>query len=230
MPSVLVTGASRGLGLAFARQFAREGWRVIGTVRTAAAAEQLADEVAGVAAHLLDVTDFASVARLGRELEDESLDVVIANAGVLLDDPPCPSVLDPRPWLESFEVNAMAPLACAGAFAAPVARSTQKKLIAIGSIVGSISAASRGGYYPYRASKAALNAVWRAFALDHPELIAAVLHPGRMRTDMTRYDESAWQGLADPERRASELRSVIERLQPSDSGGFFNYAGKPLPW
>ncbi len=230
MPRVLITGASRGLGLAFARQYAGEGWRVISTVRTPNAATRLAEQVPGAVAHVLDVTEFASVARLGHELRDESLDVLIANAGVLLDDPPCPAVLERRPWRESFEVNAMAPLACAGAFAAQVARSGQKKMIAIGSIVGSISAASRGGYYPYRASKAALNAVWRAFALDHPEIIAAVLHPGRMRTDMTRYDEAAWQSLADPERRASELRSVIERLKPSDSGGFFNYAGKPLPW
>ena len=124
----------------------------------------------------------------------------------------------------------MAPLACAGAFASQVARSDQKKMIAIGSIVGSIAAASRGGYYPYRASKAALNAVWRGFSLEHPELIAAVLHPGRMRTGMTRYDEAAWQTLASPEERATQLRRQIERLTPSDSGGFFSYAGKPLPW
>ncbi len=229
MPSVLITGASRGLGLAFARQYAAEGWRVLGTVRTARDAERLGARIPGAQVHLLDVADFPAVAQLGLTLRDESIDVLIANAGVLLEDPG-PAALDARPWLESFEVNAMAPLACALAFAAQVARSDQKKMVAIGSIVGSISAASRGGYYPYRASKAALNAVWRAFALDHPELIAAILHPGRMRTDMTRYDEAAWQSLADADQRAGELKLQIERLKPSDSGGFFNYAGKPLPW
>ncbi len=131
MPSVLITGASRGLGLAFARQYAADGWRVIGTVRTQEGARRFAAEVPGAEARILDVTDFPSVARLGRDLQGESLDVLIANAGVLLDDPPCPSVLDERPWLESFEVNAMAPLACAGAFAAQVSRSAQKRRLEI---------------------------------------------------------------------------------------------------
>jgi NAD(P)-dependent dehydrogenase (short-subunit alcohol dehydrogenase family) len=112
----------------------------------------------------------------------------------------------------------MAPLACAGAFVRQVGRSREKKMIAIGSIVGSISAAARGGYYPYRASKAALNAVWHAFAIDHPEVIAAVLHPGRMRTDMTRYDEAEWNKLASPEQRAAELCDQIARLGRALSG------------
>jgi NAD(P)-dependent dehydrogenase (short-subunit alcohol dehydrogenase family) len=226
--TVLVSGANRGLGLEFARQYAAEGWRVLATCRDPQSAEAL--QAVTSAVHRLELRDYAAVAALGRSLAAESIDVLIANAGVLLDDPDAPQSIHAGPWLESFEVNTMAPLALAGAFVEQVARSAERKVIAIGSIVGSIAAAARGGYYPYRASKAALNAVWRAFALDHPELIAAVLHPGRMRTGMTRYDQAAWPSLVPPEQRAAELRAQIARLTPADNGGFFNYAGKPLPW
>jgi len=228
LPTAFITGANRGLGLEFVRQYAAEGWRVIATCRDPQRAQDLA--ALNVDMHALDVTDYAAVAALGKKLEAESIDVLIANAGVLLDDPDAPGKIDPNPWLESFTVNTMAPLACAGAFARQVARSGGKKMIAIGSIVGSIAAAAQGGWYPYRASKAALNACWRAFSLDHPELIAAVLHPGRMRTGMTKYDTKAWNSLVAPELRAAELRAQIARLTQADSGGFFNYAGKPLPW
>jgi NAD(P)-dependent dehydrogenase (short-subunit alcohol dehydrogenase family) len=228
LPTALITGANRGLGLEFARQYAAEGWRVIATCRDPDRAQALAE--LKVEVHALDVTDYAAVAALGRKLESESIDVLIANAGVLLDDPDAPGRIDAAPWMESFEVNTMAPLSCAGDFAKQVARSGEKKMIAIGSIVGSIAAAARGGYYPYRASKAALNSVWRAFALDHPELIAAVLHPGRMRTDMTKYDKEAWNSLVSPDARGAELRAQIARLTKADSGGFFNYAAKSLPW
>ena len=228
MPTAFITGANRGLGLEFARQYAAEGWRVIATCRDPGRAQDLS--ALKIEVHALDVTDYAAVAALGAKLESESIDVLIANAGVLLDDPGAPDRIDAKPWMESFEVNTLAPLACAGAFAKQVVRSGEKKMIAIGSIVGSIAAAARGGYYPYRASKAALNACWRAFSLEHPELIAAVLHPGRMRTDMTRYDTAAWDSLVAPDVRAAELRAQIARLTQGDNGGFFNYAGKSLPW
>lgn len=230
MSTVLITGANRGLGLAFARQYAADGWRVIATCRDPDRAGALRGLGPNVAVHRLDVADFAAVAALARMLQAETIDVLIANAGVLLDSDSAPDAIDPQILERSFRVNAIAPLVCAGAFLAQIARSRERKMAAIGSIVGSIGAAAKGGYYAYRSSKAALNALWRAFALDHRDVIAAVLHPGRMRTDMTRYDAAAWNSLTPPEERASELRKVIARLTPADSGGFFNYAGKALPW
>ena len=227
--SVLITGANKGLGLEFARQYAADGWRVIATCRDVGRARELHALSPQLSVHRLDVTDFAAVAALGRTLHAEVIDVLIANAGVLLDDNDHPEAVDYAAWMRSFEVNAMAPLACAQAFLAQVRCSRERKMIAIGSIVGSIGAARVGGYYAYRSSKAALNSVWHALALDHPDLIAAVLHPGHMRTDMTRRG-AAWETLASPEEKAAQLRQVIASLKAADSGGFFNSSGKPLPW
>ncbi len=230
MPTVLITGANRGLGLEFTRQYAADGWRVIATCRTPEQAKEIHALQPGVILHRLDVVDFAAVAALGRQLEAETIDVLIANAGVLLRHDMLPSAIDPDAWMQSFQVNAMAPLACAGAFLAQVARSRERKLLAVGSWVGSIGANVTGGYYAYRSSKAALNAVWRSLALDHPEVIAAVLSPGRVRTEMTRYDGPGWNALPSPAERVSNLRRLIAGLTQADSGGFFHHTGETLRW
>jgi NAD(P)-dependent dehydrogenase (short-subunit alcohol dehydrogenase family) len=230
VPTVLITGSNKGLGLEFARQYALDGWRVIATCRDPERAQALHALAPQAVVHRLDVTDFAAVAALGRSLHAEAIDVLIANAGVLLDASERPDAVDYDAWMRSFQVNAMGPLACAHAFLAQVRAGRERKMIAIGSLVGSIGAARRGGSYAYRSSKAALNSVWRALALDHPELIAAVLHPGYLRTDMTRHGAANWNGLAPPEEKAARLREVIASLKPEHTGGFFNSEGKPLPW
>ncbi len=230
MATVLITGANRGLGLEFARQYTADGWRVFATCRDPSRADVLNALGPDVSVHPLDVSNFAAVAALGRELATEAIDVMIANAGVLLNSGMSPGAIDADAWMRSFQVNAMAPLACAGAFLGSVAQSNERKMVAIGSLVGSIGAATRGGIYTYRSSKAALNAVWRAFALEHPEVIAAVLSPGRMRTEMIRNETSGWDSLPPPGKTASELRNLIARLTQADSGGFFNHNGKTLPW
>ena len=230
MATVLITGANRGLGLAFARQYARDGWRVLATCRDPLRADALNALGSAVTVHPLDVGDFSAVAALGRELAVEAIDVMIANAGVMLNSTMSPAAIDADAWMRSFQINTMAPLACAAAFLGPVARSNERKMIAIGSLVGSIGAATQGGIYTYRSSKAALNSVWRSFALDHPEVIATVLSPGRMRTDMVRNETSGWDSLPPPDKTASNLRALIARLTQADSGGFIHHNGKPLPW
>jgi len=230
MGTVLITGASRGLGLEFARQYAEEGWRVIATCRDPAQIGRIRAISAKIEAHRLDLTDVEAIAALGRKLNSESIDVLIANAGVLLGREMSPGAIEPRIWIESFHVNTMAPLACAGAFLEQVSRSREKKMVAIGSLVASIGGSTTGGHYAYRASKSALNAVWHAFAQDHPEVIATVLNPGRMRTGMTQYDKAQWDRLPLPEERARDLRNLIARLEPQQSGGFFQYTGESIPW
>jgi NAD(P)-dependent dehydrogenase (short-subunit alcohol dehydrogenase family) len=223
MPTALIIGANRGLGFEFARQYAAAGWRVVATSRSLEKAGALRAAVAEV--HPLDVADVAAVAALGRALGRETIDVLIANAGIAGPRGMTPEAIDPGGWAEVFRVNTMGPLAVAGAFKAQVARSAERKMIAITSRLGSIAANREGGMYAYRSSKAALNAAWRSFALDHREIIAAVLHPGWVRTDMG--GKSATLGV---EESVAGMRRVIAGLGPAESGGFFGYDGNPIPW
>ena len=225
MPSVLVTGAGRGLGLEFARQYAADGWRVIATVRDVDKSKELGALGSKVEIHRLDVTDLDAVAALGRELASDRIDVAIANAGVFLDRSMTPSRIDEAAWVDTLRVNALAPLALAGAVLGPVERSEGKRLIAISSRLGSIGANDAGGQYAYRSSKAALNAAWRSLALDHRGVIAVVLHPGWVKTDMG--------GSGAPVERKDSvagMRGVIAKLTPADSGRFFDFQGAELPW
>jgi NAD(P)-dependent dehydrogenase (short-subunit alcohol dehydrogenase family) len=224
MATVLITGASRGLGLDFARQYAADGWRVLATCRTPIRAMALRDLGAKVAIHALDVTDHAAVHALARELRGEAIDVLIANAGIFIARDMTPQAVDAGAWLEMFAVNTIAPFVCAGAFLAHVARSGERKMIAVSSLVGSVGHVGHGGQYAYRSSKAALNSAWRTFAYDHPEVIAAMVSPGRVRTDMNPGAPNA------PEASVARLRRVIAKLTQAESGGFFRVDGSPAPW
>jgi NAD(P)-dependent dehydrogenase (short-subunit alcohol dehydrogenase family) len=225
MPSVLLTGASRGLGLEFVRQYAADGWRVIATCRDPKRAEALRAVAGAVEIHALDAGEFAAVAALAEHLAGEALDVVIANAGIWGPREMTPEHIDAAGWAEVFHINTMAPLALAGAFRPHLERGGQRKLLALSSALGSIGGNTSGGLYAYRSSKAALNAVWRSFAVDNPTLIAAVLHPGWVRTDMG----GPGAPLAPPESIAG-LRRVIAGLTQKDSGGFYGHDGTSHGW
>ena len=225
MPTVLIAGANRGIGLEFARQYARAGWRVIGTSRSLDRADRLSALGADVHVHPLDVAEFAAVTALGCALAQETIDVLIANAGIAGPSEMTAEAIDAEVWADAFRINAMAPLALAGAFHAQVARSEQRKMIAITSRLGSMGANGEGGRYAYRSSKAALNAVWRSYALDHPDVTAVLLHPGWVRTDM-----GGARALLGPEESVTGLRRVIAGLTKADSGRFYNHDGSPIPW
>ena len=224
MPTVLLSGASRGLGLEFARQYAAAGWRVIATCRDPERAEALRGLSGKVELHRLDVVDFAAIGRLAEALRGEALDLLIANAGMTGPRDMSEESIDATAWGEVFRVNAMAPLALAGAFAPHLARGSERKAIAIGTRMGSV-ALNEGGRYIYRSSKAALNMVWSCFAKANPALIAAVLHPGWVRTDM-----GGSSAPVQPADSIAGMRRVIAGLRPQDSGCFFDYTGAALPW
>jgi NAD(P)-dependent dehydrogenase (short-subunit alcohol dehydrogenase family) len=225
MATVLLTGANRGLGLEFTRQYAAAGWHVIATCRTPQKADSLRGVAGSVEIHALDVTDFAAIKRLAATLAEIAIDVLIANAGISGPRAMTPDAIDEAAWTEAFRVNTMAPLALAGAFRAHVARSAERKAIAISSRLGSIGANEEGGFYVYRSSKAALNAVWRSFAIDHKALIAVVVHPGWVQTDM-----GGTAAPLTPTESVTGMRRVIAGLKEKDSGGFFAYNGEALPW
>ena len=225
MPTVLVTGAGRGLGLEFAKQYVADGWHVHATVRDPKKAGALQALGSAVAVHRLDVRDFKATATLGRELAREAIDVVIANAGVSPGHRISITEIDEDAWLETFAVNSLAPMALAGALLPALKRGEGKKLIAITSRMGSIGDNTAGGSHAYRASKAALNAAWHAIANDHREVIAVVLHPGWVRTAM-----GGSGAPVSPKESIAGMRRVIAKLTPAESGKFFGFDGAEIPW
>jgi NAD(P)-dependent dehydrogenase (short-subunit alcohol dehydrogenase family) len=218
MPTVLITGANRGIGLEFARQYKADGWDVVATVREHS--PEL--DALNVRVERLDMRNLDAVAGFGERLE--TLDLMIANAGTY--GPRSPrSGEEGEEWLETFAVNTVAPYLLAQSVLALVERS-DGKLIAITSRMGSIDDNGSGGYIAYRSSKTALNSAWKSLAIDtRGKTTCAVLHPGWVQTRM-----GGKSAPLSPEDSVAGMRKVIEDLTAEDSGGFFSYDGSRIPW
>lgn len=221
MPTVLITGASRGIGREFAKQYAADGWRVIATCRDPG------DYDGEGEAHALDVTDSDSVAALGKATADEKVDLLINNAGMYGPRDLPFDKLDYDAWEQVMRTNLMGPMRVAAALAGPVMVSQQKKMVFISSKVGSIADNSSGGSYIYRSSKTALNMAVKSLSLDlsGKGVITLLLHPGWVQTDM-----GGSSAPIDAVASVAGMRAVIDRAGVADSGRFFNYDGNELPW
>ena len=232
MATILITGASRGLGLEFAAQYARAGWRVHATCRDPAAADALNAVAAGapatVALHRLDVTDHGQVLALAEALGGEPIDVLLNNAGVYVDHDRAFGNVDYAGWEETLRVNTLGPMRLIEAFVDRVAASARKLIVCISSQMGSIGDTVGGsGSYAYRSSKAALNAVVKGLAGDLRDrgVTVVAVHPGWVATDMG--GAGAPLGPAESVRA---MRAMIERLAPAASGTFLKYDGSEIPW
>ena len=226
MPTLLITGANRGIGLELTRSYAADGWSVHACCRQPDRARALRTVEGQVMLHRVDVTDGLRVASLARELADEPIDLLINNAGVY----------GPRDgfgkiqfdeWPEVFEINSIAPLRLAQRFVNLVAASERKLIVNISSRMGSISANSGGGNYIYRSSKAALNMVVKSLSIDLAErgVTVVAFHPGWVQTDM-----GGSEAAVTPAESVAGMRAVIEGLGTADSGKFFDYTGEEIPW
>lgn len=225
---VLITGANRGIGLEFARQYAEAGWKVIACCRDlkqAASLQALADTYPDIKTYALDVADFAAIEALAAALKDEKIDVLINNAGVY----PHSDLnhADPEQWLHAFKVNSMAPFKMATAFTPHIAASRLKKLVTLSSKMGSLDDNTSGGSYIYRTSKVAANMVMKSLAIDLKPygISVAALHPGWVQTEM-----GGPGALIDTRASVSGLRNVIEHLNLDNSGQFITYDGKVINW
>jgi len=219
MPTVLITGANRGLGLELARQYAADGWRVLACARHPDAGP-LADLAGGqpqVSRHALEVTDASSVAALAASLDDTPIDVLLNVAGVMhrrhdtADGAPRPAFggFDYDDWARVLAVNVLGQARVAEA------------------LVDHVAASDQNGLYAYRSSKAAVNALMKSMAIDLAPrgIIAVPMHPGWVRTDM-----GGPKAPLSAEESAAGMRRVIAGLTLADSGRFLQWDGQELPW
>jgi NAD(P)-dependent dehydrogenase (short-subunit alcohol dehydrogenase family) len=235
-PTVLITGANRGIGLEFVRQFSAKDWNIIATAREpeeAADLQKLADADKNIVIVPLDVTDFARIDALSAQFKDQPIDVLLSNAALT---PRYKSAfktvsgMDFDTARQSFEINALAPLKLAQAFMEQVAVSEQKKIVAMSSKAGSFDVGPKMPMmYSYRGSKAALNMYFYTLSFETAKrgIIATLLSPGMVNTTPGFENKNAMS----PEESVTQLMAVIEGLTPENNGQFLDYSdGYVIPW
>ncbi len=240
MPSLLVTGASRGLGLELCRQYSEDGWRVFACCRDLEASELLSPIVAAadgrVTLHEMDVDDAAQVDAVAEELEGTPIDVLINNAGLAdsygvgvfegKDDPDLKNY-DMAVWLRILNTNVVSVGRVTGAFADHVAASDRKLIVMMASGLSSVGNTWQAGRYAYRTSKAALNMLMRGVGawLEPRGVTVVSVAPGWTRTEL-----GGPHAHNSVEEAVAGVRAVLERLTIEDTGSYWNYDGERLPW
>ncbi len=223
-PTVLVTGANRGIGLEYARQLADKGFRVIGTARDPAKAEELAAVADRVEA--LDVSDAASIEALAKRLDGMPIDILVNNAGIFYRDDTSIDKVDFAQMEQTLAVNTLGPLRVIQALLPNLRKGERKLIVNMSSQLGSI-AGSTGTWYSYRTSKAALNQITKTLSVELGKegFVCIVVHPGWVRTDM-----GGAAATYSAEESVSGLVGLIEKLGPADNGHFYDFQGKTIPW
>jgi NAD(P)-dependent dehydrogenase (short-subunit alcohol dehydrogenase family) len=223
--TVLVIGASRGLGLGLAKQFTSEGWQVIATVRNSQQADAL-NQIPRVRVETLDMNHAASVDALAKRLEGTQLDVLFVNAGVAgPQDKPATQATEAE-VAQLFFTNAVAPLRLAEQLR-PAVNPERGVIVFMSSILGSVETGPGMGMSLYGASKAALNHMTRTFVseLGDTGLTVLSMHPGWVKTDMG--------GDQAPLNVETSTRGMVEQVTRAVGHGghlYLDYQGEPLPW
>ncbi len=228
--TILVTGATRGIGLEFVRRYLERGDRVVATARD----PQRADGLRGLSgARLrvvsLDVESAESIGGLGAAVGSEPIDVLINNAGITSTSKTL-GVLDAAELSRVFMVNAIAPMLVTRALIGNLRAGSRRLLVHVTSQLGSIANNDGGSSYGYRASKAALNQLNRSLAAElrreeGAAFTTIAIHPGWVRTDM-----GGPKADLSVEEAVGWMMKTIDGVNAEQSGAFLNYDGKPLPW
>ena len=232
MHRVLITGSNRGLGLEWVRQCAGREWRVFATCRdpdSAVDLQDLADQDSLVSLHPLDVTDARQIGDLAEDLRDETIDLLVNNAGVYFErwgKDPLGSIRYDH-WEETFRVNTLGPMRVTEALLPHLNRGERPLVLGITSHMGSIADIDAPRDYAYRSSKAALNAAMHGLAHElKPRGIGMLLlHPGWVRTRM-----GGSSAPISPEESVRGMLALVDRYAPNQSGGFFRFDGAQMPW
>ncbi len=239
MPTALITGANRGIGLEFARQLAQAGWKVFATCRVpdhAEALRRLANESAQtVVIHALDTADAKSIAALSDAVGNQPIDLLICNAGVsrmktaLITGAEGERIQDADDalWFEVFRTNAIGPLRVAAAFADRVAASERRLMAFLSSRMSVVGQNNSGASYMYRSSKAALNMLIKNLSIELAPrgVTCIVLHPGWVRTDM-----GGSGADVSPEESVSGMLQVLLDARLPKQLRFLDYRGEAVPW
>lgn len=234
MSTVLVTGANRGLGLEFTKQYAEDGWTVIAATRDPKKAEELNALASGrknIEVVALDVSSDASVAEFKKSIGDRPIDILINNAGVYPNSRNEFGDIDYSAWLDALNTNTLGPIRLTEALADNVAASEKKLAVAITSSMGSISTYLKEpngpGAIQYRTSKTAVNmaVAIAARALKSKGVTMISQCPGWVQTDM-----GGRGATLKPEQSISAMRKIFDRVTLNESGQFFGQHGRNVPW
>jgi len=223
--TVLLIGASRGIGFELARQYLADGWRVIATARSDEGIANL--KALGAQTLRLDVANPASNSGLSWQLDGEKIELAIYVAGAM--DRASAST---PPTRDSFDAvmhtNVMGAMQVIPQIV-PMVQETQGVIACISSVMGSLQETTSGNAALYRVSKAALNMVVRCTQAEQPDITVLAIHPGWVQTEM-----GGTQAPLTPEQSASSLRQtlsqVLEQRDPKHRGAFLNHDGQSLPW
>lgn len=234
VPTVFITGANRGIGLEFARQYAESGWNVIATARKPEKADDLqglADKYERLVIEQLDVTDFNRVDALAEQYKDTPVDVLLHNAGIsggsenqMLTD------MHYDVFEKVLMVNTIAPLKISEAFAPHVLNSRDKKIVTVSSSEGSITMTKQPRLYFYRSSKTAVNMLMKNLALQlkRKGVSVGMVNPGMTDTDLM---AGLPKKLLRPTSLAvSDMMRNIDELTVETTGSFYQYDGTIIPW
>ncbi|MBT8438924.1 MAG: SDR family oxidoreductase [Gammaproteobacteria bacterium] len=229
--NILITGANRGIGLEMVKYSMQQGWRVFACCRNPHNADSLfsiAKLSSGqVSVHIADMQELSTLQALSYELRNDHIDILMNNAGVYGSDKNKFGSVDVDSWLQTFQINSIAPLKMVEAFAEQLQMGKGKLVACMSSKMGSMADNGYGNSYIYRSSKAALNAVVKSLSIDLKSsgITSVALHPGWVKTDM---------GGPDAEITTAEcVEQIFKNLQSltiEDSGRFIDIDGSDIPW
>ena len=228
MPAVFITGASRGIGFEFAKQYRAAGWSVHAGARDPEGASSLKSlENADFAIHRLDVTHHDQIVSVARTLAGTPIDLLINNAGMWIGADEAFGRFSDEQWMEQFRVHVLASMAMCEALVDNLAMSEKKLIVNISSGNGCFGIDRGTGLFPYDSSKAALNTVTKGLSceLNNRGITVVSLTPGFVATDMSGPDADL-----TPQESIAGMREVITGLDLSKTGRFVRYNGVELPW
>ena len=232
MPTVLVTGANRGLGLEFARQYTKLGWDIIACTRKPNAPELLELNQSLLQICELDVIDHPAIDALAAKLSEVTVDVLVNNAGTTgpKGAPECMEYsgvdnTDYDIWREVFEVNLLGAFKVATAFQPHLSRAERGVLLNMSSDLGSIAQNTMGNMYSYRSSKSALNMLTKGFSIDWKDIICVSMAPGWCRTEL-----GGPGAEIEPADSVAEQIKAIAKLSQEQSGSFIDRFGQSVAW